>query len=96
MLLPHNIAEEFNNKRKNKAKMDNSNTEREKLYEQLKNRRGTIGEIARLGNCSRDWVRLVLKGDYEDTTVLRIASEVLTEKKKTEASTNALIAQAVA
>ncbi len=76
--------------------MDNSNTEREKLYEQLKNRRGTIGQIARLVGCSRDWVRLVLKGDWEDTEVLRIASEVLMEKKKTEANTHALISQAVA
>ena len=50
---------------------------RKVLYEALKDRRGAITAVARRANCTRQWVRNVLLGEYESLDVLNAAAEEL-------------------
>lgn len=76
--------------------MNNSNETRKKLYEQLRERRGSIKKIAERCKCSRDWVRRVLNEEYNDDDVLKHAAEVLNDRKLKEENAKTLIALAVA
>lgn len=52
------------------------------LYEQLKEFRGAIQEVADRHKCHRDWVWKVLcKGQYKDEGLELTASKVLIERK---------------
>ena len=54
----------------------------EKLYKRVKQNYGAINEIAKRRNCHRNWVSMVLKGQYEDMEVLRISLEVVQEYER--------------
>lgn len=73
--------------------MDNSNELREKLYKELKDYRGSIKEIADRHNCTTEWVRMVLKGQWKDEALLIVATEVLRERKESRERANLLIQQ---
>lgn len=50
------------------------------IYQGLRAFRGSITELAQKCNCTREWVRLVLKGVYVDNGLLEKAVELLLEK----------------
>jgi DNA invertase Pin-like site-specific DNA recombinase len=60
---------------------DSAKAQREKLRSELRKFYGSINEIARRRGCTREWVRLVLRSSGNDEEVLKIAAEVLKERK---------------
>lgn len=63
--------------------MDN-NQATQQLYQNLKKYRGAIGEVSKKTGRSRDWVRFVLQGKYQDTKVVDAATKLLAEYYKNE------------
>ena len=77
--------------------MQNSETaQKRELLTQLKQYRGSIKEIADTCKCSREWVRLVLDGEWEDDNVVLVASRVLVNRKKQAADVKQLLKEAIA
>ena len=56
-----------------------------KVYEGLKDHRGAINEVAERCKCSREWVRMVLKGVWKDDAVKEMAVTVLEERNERRA-----------
>lgn len=52
------------------------------LRDQLKKTRGSIVRVACEAECSSEWVRRVLKGDYKDDKVILCAAKVLNNQKQ--------------
>lgn len=63
-----------------------SKEEREKLYKGLKMYRGSIKAISTSCKCTGEWVRLVLKGDFDDSKVLSKAVAYLSDMSEIEAA----------
>lgn len=57
-----------------------------KLYENLRRHRGSFQRIAQKCNCHRNWVRMVLKGEYVDIELIGVAAEVLKEIEEGKAT----------
>lgn len=70
------------------------NTQQE-IYQGLKSFRGAITELALRCNCTREWVRLVLKGKYPDDNLLKQAAVLLLEKTTTKVADQNLIHQKI-
>lgn len=58
----------------------------EKLYENLRRHRGAFQKIAERAGCHRNWVRMVLKGDWPDAELVEVAADVLVELETTKGS----------
>lgn len=54
-------------------------TTREKIYDGLKNHRGSIKELAKRCNCTPEWIRRVMVGLFEDNHVLEQAAKLWKE-----------------
>lgn len=54
------------------------------LYTELKKRRGTMKSVMQKSGRKRNWIRLVLQGQYKDERVVIAAAEVLRELKQKE------------
>lgn len=50
-------------------------------YDTAKMHRGAISEIAKEHGCHRNWVRLVLKGDFKDDELMLTAAKILVAKE---------------
>jgi len=55
-----------------------------KIYEGLKKHDGSITELAKRGNCSREWVRRVLNGTHEDSELMLKAAKLWSELEHKE------------
>ena len=62
--------------------MSTQNTSIQKLYQELRRYRGSIEEVSRRSGRSREWVRMILKGDYFDTNVIKAANRVLLDRHR--------------
>ena len=55
-----------------------------KIYDGLKKHDGSITELAKRGDCSREWVRRVLNGTHEDTELMLKAAKLWIELEEKE------------
>lgn len=62
------------------------------LHQGLRRHRGSMNELAKKCDCSREWVRRVLKGDYEDVNVIANAAIILESR---QSAANDKIQQAI-
>lgn len=62
----------------------NNHQANQTLYQKIKKYRGAVNEVAKKSGKSREWVRLVLSGDYQDSNVIDAATKVLEARFKTE------------
>lgn len=75
--------------------MNDSNALRKNLHKELLQYRGSMSEIARRCDCTREWVRKVVLGIYPDDELLVVAVEVLKERQTKRAEVNKMIASVV-
>lgn len=76
------FAKSFKDNCKDNTMSDSNNNELKKnLREELRGFYGAIGEIAQRHGCTREWVRVVLRDEYDDHELLLVCAAVLTEKK---------------
>jgi hypothetical protein len=66
--------------------MSETKKETNDLLQRLRQFRGSINEISKRSKKSRVWVGLVLRGEWPDPNVIKIATEVLKERYDEEAS----------
>lgn len=90
------FAKPYGNKRKGKAMVNSNRKELKKnLRAELRKYYGAINEIAQRHGCSREWVRVVLRDEYQDDKLLLICAEVLKEKKSARARVDELVVLAL-
>jgi hypothetical protein len=70
----------------NLSKTSDTEKQTNDLLQRLRQFRGSINEISKRSNKSRVWVGLVLRGEWPDPNVIKIATEVLKERFDKEAS----------
>jgi hypothetical protein len=63
--------------------MDNQQAN-QTLYQKVKKYRGAMSEIAKKSGKSREWIRLVMMGEYPDANVIDVATKVLESRYKAE------------
>lgn len=56
------------------------------IYQGLRRFHGSMKELSKRRGCTREWVRLVFKGDYVDNNLVKIAAELLLEKTQERAA----------
>ena len=56
------------------------------IYQGLRGFHGSMKELSKRRGCTREWVRLVFKGDYVDNNLVKIAAELLLEKTQERAA----------
>lgn len=64
--------------------MSDTKKETNDLYQKLRQYRGSIAEVCKKSNRSREWVSNVLAGKYPDANVIIIATSVLKKRYEEE------------
>jgi RNA polymerase-binding transcription factor DksA len=96
MRFAYIFATEIKQQGKGKVKMDSNNSLRENLYSELRKHRGSIKELSGRTGRSRQWVRVVLKGDFADDAVYEEAAQVLLEFRARSRKVKTLMEKALA
>lgn len=76
--------------------MDSNNSLRENLYTELSKHRGAFKELSKRTGRSRQWVRVVLKGEFYDVQVYETAAKVLLEYRERQYKVSKLMEKALA